>query len=169
MLLQICEVSAQQNDGQIKARFTAEQIMAMIKEQEAGEKTADVCRRDRVSQQRACDVFQIDRSPVRHLSRRGDNAEMRDAIKRVSRERRRVGCRRIHVMIARDGIEVNHKRVRRIYREEKLQMRRRGGRKRALGTRKPMLLPPSHGLQANHCRAVDSRTNAGVWISILMR
>jgi len=36
---------------------------------------------------------------------------------------------------------VNHKKVRRIYREEKLQVRRRGGRKRALGTRKPMVLP----------------------------
>jgi putative transposase len=44
-------------------------------------------------------------------------------------------------MIAREGFEVNHKKVRRIYREEKLQVRRRGGRKRALGTRKPMLLP----------------------------
>ena len=34
-----------------------------------------------------------------------------------------------------------HKKLRRIYREEKLQVRRRGGRKRALGTRKPMVLP----------------------------
>jgi len=48
-----------------------------------------------------------------------------------------------------------HKKLRRIYAEEKLQERRRGGRKRALGTRKPMVLPPSHGLQANHCRAED--------------
>ena len=94
-----------------------------------------------VSQRRACDVLQIDRSTVRYLSRRGDDAELRDAIKRVSRERRRFGCRRVHVMIARDGFEVNHKKVRRIYREEKLQVRRRGGRKRALGTRKPMVLP----------------------------
>jgi len=31
--------------------------------------------------------------------------------------------------------------VRRIYTEEKLQIRRRGGTKRALGTRKPMLMP----------------------------
>jgi hypothetical protein len=34
-------------------------------------------------------------------------------------------------MIAREGFEVNHKKVRRIYTEEKLQVRRRGGRKRA--------------------------------------
>jgi putative transposase len=48
-----------------------------------------------------------------------------------------------------------HKKLRRIYREEKLQVRRRGGRKRALGTRKPMVLPPSRCLHANNCRAVD--------------
>ena len=94
-----------------------------------------------VSQPRACDVLQIDRSTVRYLSRRGDDVELRDAIKRVSRERRQFGCRRVHVMIVREGFEVNHKKVRRIYREEKLQVRRRGGRKRALGTRKPMVLP----------------------------
>ena len=91
-----------------------------------------------VSQRWACDVLQVDRSSVRYLSRRGDDAELRDAIKRVSRERRRFGCRRVHVMIAREGFVANHKKVRRIYVEEKLQVRRRGGRKRALGTRKPM-------------------------------
>ena len=100
-----------------------------------------MCEAHGVSQRRACDVLQIDRSTVRYLSRRGDDAELRDAIKRVSRERRRFGCRRIHVMIAREVFEVNHKKVRRIYREEKLQVRRRGGRKRALGTKKPMVLP----------------------------
>ncbi len=94
-----------------------------------------------VSQRRACDVLQVDRSSVRYLSRRGGDAELRDAIKRVSRERRRFGCRRVHVMIAREGFAVNHKKVRRIYTEEKLQVRRRGGRKRALGTRKPLVLP----------------------------
>jgi len=36
---------------------------------------------------------------------------------------------------------VNHKKLRRLYREERLQVRRRGGRKRALGTRAPMALP----------------------------
>lgn len=94
-----------------------------------------------VSQRRACGILQVDRSSVRYLSRWGDAAELRDAIKRVSRERRRFGCRRVHAMIAREGFAVNHKKVRRIYTEEKLQVRRRGGRKRVLGTRKAMVLP----------------------------
>ncbi|MBV1868622.1 MAG: hypothetical protein KUG69_12070 [Marinosulfonomonas sp.] len=38
-----------------------------------------------ISQRRACDVLQVDRSSVRYLSRRGDDADLRDAIKRVSR------------------------------------------------------------------------------------
>ena len=78
------------------------------------EAVVHLCEAHGVSQRRACDVLQIDRSTVRYLSRRGDDAELRDAIKRVSRERRRFGCRRIHVMIAREGFEVNHKKVRRI-------------------------------------------------------
>jgi putative transposase len=36
---------------------------------------------------------------------------------------------------------VNHKRVQRLYREEKLTVRRRGGRKRALGERRPLETP----------------------------
>ncbi len=41
----------------------------------------------------------------------------------------------------REGIKLNHKKLFRIYREERLTVRRRGGRKRALGTRAPMTLP----------------------------
>ena len=36
---------------------------------------------------------------------------------------------------------MNHKKLRRLYAEERLQVRRRGGRKRALGTRAPMIVP----------------------------
>jgi putative transposase len=94
-----------------------------------------------VSERRACTVLNIDRSTVRYRSRRGDDADLRKAIRRISSDRRRFGYRRIHVMLRREGFEVNIKKVRRIYAEERLQVRRRGGRKRALGTRKPMVLP----------------------------
>ena len=55
--------------------------------------------------------------------------------------RRRFGYRRLHVLLRREGFTVNHKRLFRLYREERLMVRRRGGRKRALGTRAPMLVP----------------------------
>ena len=62
-------------------------------------------------------------------------------MKAVAAERRRFGYRRIHVMLGRQGIEMNLKKLRRLYREEKLQVRKRGGRKRALGTRRPIDMP----------------------------
>ena len=43
--------------------------------------------------------------------------------------------------VAREGVRLNHKKRRRFYRRERLQVRRRGGRKRALGTRRPMRMP----------------------------
>jgi putative transposase len=62
-------------------------------------------------------------------------------MKAVASERRRFGYRRIHVMLDRQGIVMNLKKLRRLYREEKLTVRKRGGRKRALGTRRPLALP----------------------------
>jgi putative transposase len=94
-----------------------------------------------VSQRRACQVLGVDRSSVRYCSVRPDDAEARAAMKAVAAERRRFGYRRIHVMLERQGIVMNLKKLRRLYREERLQVRRRGGRKRALGTRRPMLVP----------------------------
>jgi putative transposase len=44
-------------------------------------------------------------------------------------------------MLAREGHALNHKKLYRLYREERLMVRRRRGRKRALGTRAPMTLP----------------------------
>jgi putative transposase len=60
---------------------------------------------------------------------------------RLAGERRRFGYRRLHILLRREGIELNHKKLFRIYREERLTVRRCGGRKRALGTRAPMALP----------------------------
>jgi hypothetical protein len=49
--------------------------------------------------------------------------------------------RRIHIMLKREGTLVNHMKLFRLYRDEKLSVRRRGGRKRAIGTRAPMVVP----------------------------
>jgi putative transposase len=102
---------------------------------------AYLCDTHEVSQRRACAALSVDRSTVRYQSKRVDDVKQRDAIKRIAKERRRFGYRRILVMLEREKIFMNHKKLRRIYREEGLQVRKRGGRKRALGTRKPMVVP----------------------------
>jgi len=94
-----------------------------------------------MSQRRACLALRVDRSSVRYRSQRPDDSALREAMKKVAAERRRFGYRRIHVMLERQGVVMNMKKLRRLYREEKLQVRKRGGRKRALGTRRPMVLP----------------------------
>jgi putative transposase len=94
-----------------------------------------------VSQRRACEALSVDRSSMRYRSVRPDDASIREAMKKVASERRRFGYRRIHVMLERQGIIMNLKKLRWLYREEKLTVRKRGGRKRALGTRRPLALP----------------------------
>ena len=59
----------------------------------------------------------------------------------IAQERRRFGYRRLHVLLKREGYLINHKKLFRLYREEKLTVRRRGSRKRAIGTRAPMQVP----------------------------
>ena len=94
-----------------------------------------------VSERRACSVLGADRSAVRYRRRRADDAAVRARLRELAAVRRRFGYRRLHVLLTREGIAINHKKLRRLYREERLQVRRRGGRKRALGTRAPMALP----------------------------
>jgi putative transposase len=47
---------------------------------------------------------------------------------------------RLHLLLRREGVMLNHKKLYRLYREERLMDRKRGGRKRAIGTRAPMAL-----------------------------
>ncbi len=84
-----------------------------------------------MSERRACEVLSIDRSSVRYRSIRPDDADIREAMRTVASERRGFGYRRIHFMLNRQGIVMNLKKLRRLYREEKLTVRKRGGRKRA--------------------------------------
>ena len=89
---------------------------------------AHACVAHSVSQRRACLILQVDRSSVRYQSIRPDDTALREAMKTVAADRRRFGYRRIHVMLERQGVVMNMKKLRRLYREEKLQVRKRGGR-----------------------------------------
>ena len=94
-----------------------------------------------MSERRACRVIGVDRSSARYRSTRPDDDDLRRRLKELAAERRRFGYRRLHVLLRREGVDVNRKRVQRLYREEKLQVRRRGGRKRAMGVRAPIAVP----------------------------
>ena len=69
--------------------------------------------------------------------RKADDAERR-LLNELAVERRRFGYRRLREMARRAGIVMNLKKVYRLYKEEGLAVRKRGGRKRAIGTRRPL-------------------------------
>ena len=93
------------------------------------------------SQRRACALAGIDPRVYRRRSSRPGDVELRARIKELASERRRFGYRRLHILMKREGWQVNWKRLYRIYKEEGLTVRKRGGRKRAIGTRTPMTIP----------------------------
>ncbi len=94
-----------------------------------------------VSQRLTCEALGVDRTSVSYVSHPSDDTAARVRIRELAGQRRRFGYRRLHWLPCREGWTMNHKKFRRLYREERLQVRRRGGRKRALGTRAPMAIP----------------------------
>ncbi|NEJ74953.1 IS3 family transposase [Rhizobium phaseoli] len=197
-----------------KQRFTEEQIIAVLKEQEAGAKAADLCRkhgiseatfynwkakyggmevseakrlkaledenarlkkllaeqmldaaalrellfkkmvgpvakRDAVthlrtvmglSERRACQIISADRKTIRYRSSRPPETELRAKLRDLANERRRFGYRRLFVLLRREGEPSGVNRIYRLYREEGLSVRKRKARRRAVGTRAPILV-----------------------------
>jgi len=93
-----------------------------------------------MSERRACQVIQADRKTVRYRSRRPADTELRVRLRELAAEQRRFGYRRLHVLLRREGHGLNRKKTQRLYREEGLSVRRRRGRKRATGSRAPILV-----------------------------
>ena len=181
-----------------RLRFTQEQIVGVLREAEAGAKTAELARKHGVleatlynwkakygglvvseakrlraledengklkrlladamldnaglkalldvSERRACRIIDADRTVIRYLSRHDDDSALREKLRDLAHQRRRFGYRRLHILLRRDGIVINRKKTQRLYREEGLTVRRRKGRKRAVGTRTlaPVLALPN--------------------------
>lgn len=89
-----------------------------------------------LSERRACHLIGIARRVARYQPSRPDDTDLRQRLRELAAARRRLGY-----LLAREGVKPNHKKLLRLYREEGLKVRRRGGRKRALGTRAPIAQP----------------------------
>src|SRR6202521_5396413 len=83
-----------------------------------------------MSERHACRLMGLARSTHRYRGRKaGRDAELRQRLKDLAAKRMRFGYRRLTAMLVREGVEVNHKRVYRLYREEGLVMRIRHRRR----------------------------------------
>jgi putative transposase len=99
------------------------------------------------SQRRACALVGLHPRTYRYTSTRPDDTALRAKLRELASQRRRFGYRRLGLMLERQGIKLNAKKLYRLYKEERLTVRKRGGRKRDLGTRAPMAIPQDRNLR----------------------
>lgn len=93
-----------------------------------------------LSERRACSFVGADRKMVRYQPRRPPETELRGRLRDLANERRRFGYRRLFILLRREGEPSGINRIYRLYREEGLTVRKRRERRRAVGTRAPILV-----------------------------
>ncbi len=93
------------------------------------------------SERGACRLFGVNRSAWQYEPLRGKDDAVRERMRELANERHRFGYRRLAIPLRREGKGMNLKKMYQLYREERLTVRKRGGRKRALGTRAPIAIP----------------------------
>jgi putative transposase len=108
-----------------------------------------------LSQRRACGLMELYRATCRYRRRRCEDEQLRVRLRELAEARRRFGYRRLRVLLQREGWQVNHKRIYRLYVEEKLSLRRKRGRKRSR-VRQPL----PEAVAANQVWSVDFMTDA---------
>jgi transposase InsO family protein len=93
-----------------------------------------------LSERRACRITGADRTMIRYRSRRPADTELRARLRDLANERRRFGYRRLFILLRREGEPSGINRIYRLYREEGLTVRKRRARRKAVGTRAPILI-----------------------------
>ena len=84
----------------------------------------------KVSIRRVCAALEFDRSTFHYRSRKRDQAGIEARIKAICEMRVRYGYRRVHVILQREGWDINIKRTHRIYNELGLQVRNKTPKRR---------------------------------------
>jgi transposase InsO family protein len=94
------------------------------------------------SERRVCGLMGVARSSCRYQSCR-DDGWLRERLLELAREHPRFGYRRLHVLLGRDQVTVNHKKVQRVYRELGLTVKRNRRKRlhRAMRPRVPLTRP----------------------------
>ena len=93
-----------------------------------------------LSERRACSIVSADRKMVRYRSCRPPDTELRTQLRDLANERKRFGYRRLFVLLRQEGEPSGINRIYRLYREEGLTVRKRRARRRAVGSRAPILV-----------------------------
>ncbi len=89
---------------------------------------------------RACGLIGISRSLYRYVSKRPSDDALANRLRALAEQKRRYGYRRLHVLLRREGWEINWKRTYRVYHAAGLMVRRRK-RKRIAGIERTIKVP----------------------------
>ena len=123
-----------------------------------------------LSERRACQIAGADRKTVRYQSWRAPDTALRGRLRDLANERRRFGYRRLFILLRREGEPSGINRIYRLYDEEGLTVRKRKARRKAIGTRAPILmearanarwsLDPRHGPRTSGGTMARSTTSS---------
>lgn len=105
-----------------------------------------------LSQRRACRIIGCNRKSARHVSRRPDDGELRVALVDLAHQKLAWGYRMLHGALRLGHWQVNHKKVYRLYREEKLALRRKNKKRLKCEKRGAPLQPTAPGQQWSGAR-----------------
>jgi putative transposase len=100
----------------------------------------------------ACDVMRTARATVRYRSVKNPDVPLRMRLRDLASVRVGYGYRRLHILLGREGWQVNHKKIFRLYREEHLGMRKKVPRRR-VACMKRELRPVAS--RKNECWSMD--------------
>jgi putative transposase len=96
-----------------------------------------------LSVRKACLLVDLSRTVYEYQSRREDDQALRQRLRDLAAQRKRFGSPRLHILLKREGLVINHKRTERLYREEGLALRKKRRRKGAAGARIVVTAPES--------------------------
>jgi putative transposase len=109
------------------------------------------------SLRRACRVVGLSTASWRYQPRpNATNATVLARLQALAAVRARFGYRRLHILLGRDGLVVNHKRVHRLYRAAGLQVRRRRRKRLTVGERVPLPVPTARLMRWSMDFTVDT-------------
>ena len=106
----------------------------------------------RVSTRRACEVIGLPRATYYYQAHRPTDSALRHRLKELAAVRIRYGYQRLYILLRREGWQVNHKKVYRLYCEEGLNLRSKRPRRRRAAAHR---LARPENREVNHCWSMD--------------
>ena len=94
-----------------------------------------------LSERKSCLLVNLSTSVFRYQPKRKSDDIVRQRLRELAEERKRFGSPRLHILLRREGLVINHKRTERLYREEGLALRKKRRRKGAAGARVVLPMP----------------------------